>query len=77
MVVGRASWLREDWALVIPDALAAAIETAEGAGSTAVVIAWDGAVRGALVVGDTVKESSRQAIETFRASRPQTCALDR
>ncbi|WP_168626007.1 heavy metal translocating P-type ATPase [Cryobacterium sp. BB307] len=66
VVVGRASWLREDWALVIPDALAAAIETAESAGSTAVVIAWDGAVRGALVVGDTVKETSRQAIDTFR-----------
>lgn len=67
VVVGRAGWLHQDWALSIPEALANQIASAESAGGTVVVAAWDGTVRGALVVGDTVKESSPEAIRIFRS----------
>lgn len=67
VVVGRAGWLHQDWALSIPEALADQVASAESAGGTVVVVAWDGTVRGALVVGDTVKESSPEAISRFRS----------
>lgn len=67
VIVGRAGWLHQDWALSIPEALTDQIAGAESAGGTVVVVAWDGTVRGALVVGDTVKESSPEAISIFRA----------
>ncbi|MDC5696654.1 heavy metal translocating P-type ATPase [Intrasporangium calvum] len=38
----------------------------EGEGATVVQVAWGGRVRGALVVGDTVKATSAQAIASFR-----------
>jgi len=38
----------------------------EGDGATVVQVAWGGRVRGALVVGDTVKATSAQAIASFR-----------
>ncbi|MBA4101315.1 MAG: heavy metal translocating P-type ATPase, partial [Arthrobacter sp.] len=40
---------------------------AEAAGQTAVVVAWGGAVQGVLVVADTIKDTSAQAIAQFRA----------
>jgi Cu+-exporting ATPase len=50
-------------------ALAAlAAEAAEAAGRTAVHVAWDGALRGVLVVGDTVKPTSAAAIRALRAA---------
>lgn len=67
VIVGRAGWLHQDWALSIPEALTEQIAGAESAGGTVVVVAWDGTVRGALVVGDTVKESSPEAISRFRS----------
>ena len=67
VIVGRTGWLHQDWALSIPEALTDQIASAESAGGTVVVVAWDGTVRGALVVGDTVKESSPEAISRFRS----------
>jgi Cu+-exporting ATPase len=51
----------------LPAALAAVVGTAEDAGRTAVRVAWDGEVRGVLVVADTVKRSSAAAIARLRA----------
>lgn len=67
VAIGRATWLEEQWALVVPASLLGAIETAEASARTAIVVAWDGAVRGILVVGDTVKPTSAEAIKRFRA----------
>jgi Cu+-exporting ATPase len=47
--------------------VAAAVAAAEAAGRTAVQVAWDGEVRGVLVVADTVKPSSAAAIAQLRA----------
>jgi Cu+-exporting ATPase len=65
VVVGRPALL-EQWALR-PDArFAAALTTAEDAGRTAVVVAWDGQVRGVLVVADSVKPTSAEAVAQLR-----------
>ncbi|MFT4259472.1 heavy metal translocating P-type ATPase [Microbacterium sp.] len=65
VVAGRPSLLA-DWALQMPQALAAAFDRAESEGRTAVAVAWDGAVRGVLVVADRVKPTSAGAIAALR-----------
>jgi Cu+-exporting ATPase len=62
VVAGRASWLAEQWAQPLDERLEAARARAEAAGRTAIAVGWDGAVRGILVVADTVKPTSAQAI---------------
>ncbi|WP_201407961.1 HAD family hydrolase, partial [Mycobacterium intracellulare] len=47
-------------------ALAAAKSRAEGDGKTAVVVGWDGVARGLLVLADTVKPSSGDAVRQFQ-----------
>ncbi|MCW2990252.1 MAG: copper-translocating P-type ATPase [Solirubrobacterales bacterium] len=49
-----------------PGALADAKATAEAQGRTAVVVAWDGEARGLLVVADTVKPGSAEAVAALR-----------
>ena len=65
VLVGRARLFAErGW--LLPDRLAVAIETAQDEGRTAVVAGWDGAVRGVLVVADTVKPTSARAVVQLR-----------
>jgi Cu+-exporting ATPase len=64
--VGRPS-LMADWGLRVPDGLDAARRAAEAQGRTAVVVAWDGEVRGVLVVADTVKPTSAEAVRALKA----------
>jgi Cu+-exporting ATPase len=64
--VGRPA-LMTDWSLTVPAALDAARRHAEGAGRTAVLVAWDGTVRGMIAVADTVKPTSAEAIARLRA----------
>lgn len=66
VVVGRASLL-EDWSITMDAELAAAKAAAEKIGETAVVVAWDGAARGVLVVADAVKGTSAEAIGQLKA----------
>ncbi|HZB48184.1 MAG TPA: heavy metal translocating P-type ATPase [Mycobacteriales bacterium] len=65
VVVGRERLLA-DWSLTVPAELAAARATAEAAGRTAVLAGWDGAVRGLLLVADTVKPTSAEAVRQLR-----------
>ncbi|TPG34136.1 heavy metal translocating P-type ATPase [Mycolicibacterium hodleri] len=65
VLVGRRSWLTDDWSLATPDALLDAAEEAEERGHTPVWVAWDGALRAVIVVADTVKDTSAEAISQF------------
>jgi P-type Cu+ transporter len=64
--IGRAAFMTE-FSLGMPDELESARLAAESDGRTAVVIAWDGAVRGVLVVADTVKPTSGEAVAELKA----------
>jgi Cu+-exporting ATPase len=64
--VGRPS-LMSDWSVRVPEELEAVKQDAEAQGRTAVLVAWDGAVRGVLMVADTVKATSAQAIASLKA----------
>jgi P-type Cu+ transporter len=64
--VGRPSLMAE-WSLAVPPALDAARRDAESLGRTAVLVAWDGEVRALLVVADTVKPTSAEAVASLRA----------
>ncbi len=62
VVVGRRAWLADQWSQIPSADLIAAADRAEADGRTPVWVGWDGAVRGVLVVADTVKATSAQAI---------------
>jgi P-type Cu+ transporter len=66
VAVGRGGWLADQWAQPAPQLLADRAALAEAAGQTAVFAAWDGAVRGVLIVADTVKPTSAEAIARLR-----------
>lgn len=66
VLVGRDSLLA-DWSQHLPAALSAAKSEAERQGKTAIAVGWDGEARGVLVVADTVKPSSAQAITQLKA----------
>ncbi|NCT90835.1 copper-translocating P-type ATPase [Cellulomonas sp. APG4] len=63
---GRLAWL-EGEGLTVPVELSAAVDEAEAAGRTAVVVGWDGHVRAVLVVSDTIKPTSVEAISRLRS----------
>ena len=66
LVAGRPSWLQDEWSMRLDATLATAVRAAEDRGQTAIVVGWDGAARGVLVVSDTVKPTSKQAITELR-----------
>ncbi|MFJ4435832.1 heavy metal translocating P-type ATPase [Streptomyces sp. NPDC088923] len=61
--VGRGALLD---GLPVPEELTRAKAAAEADGATAVLVAWDGRVRGLLAAADAVKESSAQAVRELR-----------
>ena len=65
VIVGRASWLAESWSLPLPRQLQVSVDAAESAGRTVLVVAVDGELRGAIVVSDTVKPNSAEAVTRF------------
>ncbi len=66
VLVGRTELLRQ-WSITVPERLAEAKSAAERDGGTAVVVASDGRARAVLVVADTVKPTSAEAIRGLRA----------
>lgn len=66
VLVGRETLLAE-WSQHLPSALAAAKAEAERQGKTAIAVGWDGEARGVLVVADTVKPTSAQAIAQLKS----------
>ncbi len=63
--VGRPALLA-DLGLVLDERLRAALERAQDGGRTAVAVAWDGAVHGLVVVADTVRPTSPEAVRLLR-----------
>ncbi|MGQ0843052.1 MAG: heavy metal translocating P-type ATPase [Sporichthyaceae bacterium] len=66
VVAGRRTWLAEQWSQQAPAGLLAAADAAESAGQSPVWVGWDGEVRGVLVVADTIKETSAEAVAEFK-----------
>ncbi|MEU0900422.1 heavy metal translocating P-type ATPase [Streptomyces massasporeus] len=66
VLVGRERLLA-DWAMRLPEGLAGARAAAEGAGRTAIAVAWDGQARAVLEVADAVKDTSAEAVGRLRA----------
>ncbi len=65
VVVGRATFLA-DWSQHLDQRLTDQQTAAEADGKTVVVVGWDGAARGLLVVADTIKDSSAEAVRQMR-----------
>ncbi len=65
VVVGRPQLL-EDWSQHLSPDLAKALTEAQAQGGTTVAIGWDGRARGIIVVADTVKDTSAEAIARLR-----------
>ena len=66
VAAGRPRWLTEQWAMPLPERLSVAAQAAQARGRTPVAVGWDGQVRGLLVVADTVKPTSAQAVAEMR-----------
>jgi Cu+-exporting ATPase len=66
VLVGRESLLAE-WSLKLSRELASTKARAEGEGKTVVAVGWDGRARGILIVADTVKPTSAEAIAQFKS----------
>jgi Cu+-exporting ATPase len=56
-----------DWAMPLTNELADAKAAAENLGHTPIFVGWDGVIRAAIVVADTVKPTSAAAISDLRA----------
>ncbi len=65
VIVGRESLLA-DWGQHLSAEVAAAKAQAEGEGKTVVAVGWDGQARGILVVADTVKPTSAEAVQGLK-----------
>ena len=66
IVIGRARLLAEH-GMAVDGELTEECGRWERAGRTAVLVGWDGAVRGAIAVADTVKDSAAAAVAELRA----------
>ncbi|ANS79514.1 Lead, cadmium, zinc and mercury transporting ATPase [Serinicoccus hydrothermalis] len=64
VLAGRESLLA-DWSQHLDEHLRSAKQAAEAEGKTAIVVGWDGAARGVLVVSDQIKPTSADAIRQF------------
>ncbi len=67
VAVGRRSWLADTLGMAPAADLDKAVALADLGPRTVVWAAWDGAIRGAITVGDTLKPTSAQAVAELRA----------
>ncbi|GAA4479610.1 heavy metal translocating P-type ATPase [Microbacterium panaciterrae] len=65
VLVGREALLA-DWSLHLSPAVAAAKADAEAGGKTVIAVGWDGSARGILVIADTVKPTSAEAVAELK-----------
>jgi Cu+-exporting ATPase len=65
VLAGREQLL-DDWAMPLTDELRAARTAAEDLGHSPILAGWDGAIRAVIVVADTVKPTSAEAVTRLR-----------
>jgi Cu+-exporting ATPase len=66
VAAGRYSWLWKELGMTAPESLLGLAEEAEGEGRTPIWLGWDGKIRAVVVVSDTIKETSAEAVEHLR-----------
>lgn len=66
VVVGRPSFLEQEYAIEVPAELAHVVAEAAERGQSAVAVGWDGEARGVLIVADAVKPGARAAVAGLR-----------
>jgi Cu+-exporting ATPase len=67
VLAGRLDWLRSSWSVTITAEAVAEAASAESAGRTVIAVAADGVFRGLVVVSDSVKPTSAEAVRRLRA----------
>ena len=67
VVVGRPSWLVDEWSVPIPDGATTWIVSQQSLGRTVVTAAADGTFLGAIAVADAIKPTSARAIAELKA----------
>lgn len=66
MAVGKAKWLQSEWSMSIDPTVQQQADAAAARGQTPVYVGWDGRFAGAVVVADTIKPTSAQAIAQLK-----------
>ncbi|WP_448072967.1 heavy metal translocating P-type ATPase [Georgenia yuyongxinii] len=66
VAAGRVAWMAEQWAQHLDPDLRGVLDDAESAGRTAVAVGWDGQIRGIVIVADTLKPTSAQAVRELK-----------
>ena len=67
IAAGRPGWLADRWGWSMGEELGIALDAAQSLGRTCVAAGWDDAIRGLLIVTDTVKPTSAQAVTELKA----------
>ena len=67
VVAGRQAWLAQELSMAAPASLRSIAEGAESEGRTPIWVGWDGGARAAIIVSDTVKQTSPEAIAELRS----------
>jgi Cu+-exporting ATPase len=66
VVAGRPGWLATEWSQPLDTHLAETVDVAEQQGRTVIAVGWDGTVRGVVIVSDTIKPTSAQAVAELK-----------
>jgi Cu+-exporting ATPase len=66
VVAGRPAWLDTQWSQPLDARLTNMVDVAEQQGRTVIAVGWDGAARGVVVVSDTIKPTSAQAVAELK-----------
>ena len=66
VMAGRPSWLAHEWSQPLDARLSQAVQVAEQQGRTVIAAGWDGKARGVVVISDTIKPTSAQAVAELK-----------